>query len=184
MARCLAAVLALILCIASPALALSPAARPGNDSETDRLINEHLEKLKKRYQETQKEKPDATLTEDQPSAVQDKSNNRFRITPEQEAYYRYLRDVVTSNWMIPKELASEKLTCNINITIDPDGSVRDVQIMKSSGIDDFDDSVLQAVKRSSPLRPLSPVFGDQAVKVIFNFNPNHSSRSNQARDAQ
>ena len=82
---------------------------------------------------------------------------RGRVSPETLAYFRALDERIRENWTVP-ELAlsdSRNLIVQIRITIERDGKVTNVRMEKGSGNPYFDDSVLRAITKASPL-PVPP----------------------------
>ena len=80
-----------------------------------------------------------------------------RVPPETLAYFRELDERIRSNWTVP-ELApsdSRNLIVQIRITIEQDGKVSNVRMEKTSANSYFDDSVLRAIHKASPL-PVPP----------------------------
>lgn len=80
-----------------------------------------------------------------------------RVSPETLAYFRELDERIRSNWTVP-ELAlsdSRSLIVQIRITIELHGKVSNVRMEKGSGNPYFDDSVLRAIRKASPL-PVPP----------------------------
>lgn len=80
-----------------------------------------------------------------------------RVPPETLAYFRELDERIRSNWTV-NELAlaeSRNLIVQIRITIERDGKVSNVRMEKTSGNHYFDDSVLRAIHKASPL-PVPP----------------------------
>lgn len=96
-----------------------------------------------------------------------------RLPPEILAYARSLDEKVRSNWTVP-ELAGKKtedLTVQVRITIEKDGRVSNVRMEKVSGNEYFDDSVLRAIEKASPL-PVPPEQlrgGEDHYDVGFRF---------------
>ena len=80
-----------------------------------------------------------------------------RVPPEHLAYFRQLDDKVRSNWNVPALAVGEKekLMVQIRIVIEIDGRVSQVRMEKTSGNPYFDDSVLRAIRKASPL-PVPP----------------------------
>lgn len=71
---------------------------------------------------------------------------------ESDAYLAELRRRVQSVWKYPN--GSENLQATVKFDLNRDGYVSDVVITKSSGRNDFDASVLHAVKKASPFPPI------------------------------
>ncbi len=80
-----------------------------------------------------------------------------RVPPEQLAYFRELDERIRDNWIVPAlgRTDAGTLTVQIRITIEKDGKVTNVKMEKSSGNRFFDDSVLRAIHKASPL-PVPP----------------------------
>jgi TonB family protein len=80
-----------------------------------------------------------------------------RVSPEYLAYFRQLDEKVRSNWNVPVLAVEEKekLMVQIRIVIEIDGRVSQVRMEKTSGNTYFDDSVLRAIRKASPL-PVPP----------------------------
>jgi len=80
-----------------------------------------------------------------------------RVPPEILAYFHALDERIRENWTVP-ELAltdSRNLIVQLRITIEADGTVTNVRMEKTSGNNYFDDSVLRAITKASPL-PVPP----------------------------
>lgn len=96
-----------------------------------------------------------------------------RVPPEHLAYFRQLDEKIRSNWTVP-ELAlgnKENLMVQLRIVIEKDGSVSMVRMEKTSGNSYFDDSVLRAINKASPL-PIPPEQlrgGEDHYEIGFRF---------------
>lgn len=96
-----------------------------------------------------------------------------RATPEQLRYFRELDERVRENWTFAGGggQASARLKVQIRITIERDGTVSGVRMEQTSGNSYFDDSVLRAIKKASPL-PVPPEGlrgGEGYYEVGFRF---------------
>lgn len=80
-----------------------------------------------------------------------------RVSPETLAYFRELDERIRSKWTVPDLALSDprSLIVQIRITIEMDGKASNVRMEKSSGNSYFDDSVLRAIRKASPL-PVPP----------------------------
>jgi len=80
-----------------------------------------------------------------------------RVPPEQLAYFRELDERIRENWIVPAvgRTDAAALTVQIRITIEKDGKVTNLKMEKGSGNRFFDDSVLRAIGKASPL-PVPP----------------------------
>lgn len=96
-----------------------------------------------------------------------------RVPPEHLAYFRQLDERIRSNWTVPAIVVGEKenLIVQLRIVIEQDGRVSLVRMEKTSGNSYFDDSVLRAINKASPL-PIPPVQlrgGEDYYEVGFRF---------------
>jgi colicin import membrane protein len=76
-----------------------------------------------------------------------------RVSPENLAYFRMLDEKIRSNWTAPME--RKDLMVQLRIVIEKNGQVSQVRMEKTSGNSFFDDSVLRAINKASPL-PVPP----------------------------
>jgi colicin import membrane protein len=96
-----------------------------------------------------------------------------RVPPEHLAYFRQLDERIRSNWTVPAIAMGEKenLIVQLRIVIEQDGRVSLVRMEKTSGNSYFDDSVLRAINKASPL-PIPPEQlrgGEDHYEVGFRF---------------
>ena len=70
-------------------------------------------------------------------------------TGEVDKYKAEILATIQSNWRIPE--INNKLKCVYSVSVAPDGSVLSVQLVKSSGNDELDQSAREAINASSPL---------------------------------
>jgi TonB family protein len=93
----------------------------------------------------------------QTAAVAGGSAGAGRVSPETLAYFRELDERIRSKWTLPDLALSDprSLIVQIRITIEMDGKASNVRMEKSSGNSYFDDSVLRAIPKASPL-PVPP----------------------------
>ena len=92
--------------------------------------------------------------------------------PTQDRHYDlYIRDItrrVNSLRQFPKRLALrlEQGETIVRFVVGADGRIRDgVQVMKSSGFDEFDLEAARAVERAAPFPPLPPALAAHALPV-------------------
>jgi TonB family protein len=61
-------------------------------------------------------------------------------------------------------------TTLVSVTLAPDGALRDVQVVRSSGVDFLDDEARQAFRESSPLpAPPTAFLTDNVLRFEFEF---------------
>lgn len=81
-----------------------------------------------------------------------------------------LNQHIRRHWDRPPDLQSAGLTCQLRITVLPDGTVTSAQVVDSSGHASFDRSAERAVTRASPLPP--PPDGYRHYRTfLLNFDP-------------
>ena len=97
-----------------------------------------------------------------------------QLSPELRDYFRRLEERVRSSWILPGALARDaaKLEVELRIMIEKDGRVSGERIERGSGNLYFDDSVLRAIRKASPL-PVPPEQlrgGEDHYEVVFRFH--------------
>jgi len=97
-----------------------------------------------------------------------------RLSPELRDYFRRLEERVRSSWILPGTLVRDaaKLEVELRIVIEKDGRVSGERIERGSGNLYFDDSVLRAIRKASPL-PVPPEQlrgGEDHYEVGFRFH--------------
>jgi TonB family protein len=99
----------------------------------------------------------AGTTPAQTGAVPGGAAGAGRVSPETLAYFRELDERIRSKWTVPDLAVADpgSLIVQIRITIEMDGKASNVRMERSSGNSYFDDSVLRAIRRASPL-PVPP----------------------------
>ena len=97
-----------------------------------------------------------------------------RLSPELSDYFRRLEESVRNSWVLPAALVRDagKLVVELRIVIEKDGRVSAQRIERGSGNPYFDDSVLRAIRKASPL-PVPPEQlrgGEDHYEVGFRFH--------------
>ena len=99
------------------------------------------------------------------------STKGLEVDPEKARYYAHIRDIVKYNWITPPGVISDELLAIYRVTVQPDGSISSLTLERSSGNHDYDLSVERAIRLSSPLPSLPPVFGGEPTSIGFRFSP-------------
>jgi colicin import membrane protein len=86
------------------------------------------------------------------------------------AYARKIADRIRSNTILSLNDMSGNPTVEFRIDLLPDGSLRDVQLKKSSGVDAFDQAVRRAIERSAPF-PADPSTGRVPNSIVISHRP-------------
>jgi TonB family protein len=84
-------------------------------------------------------------------------------------YFVLIQDKITSNWAPPKVQAGMTGSVNLSLRVLRSGQVRELGIDTSSGDRAIDDSALRAVRLSSPMPPLPPLFKAESLSLQLRF---------------
>ncbi|MGB1272479.1 MAG: energy transducer TonB, partial [Endozoicomonas sp.] len=89
-------------------------------------------------------------------------------------YSAVIKSLAAQYWNRPPS-ARNSMVAEFRISLSPFGDVLDISMVKSSGNDEFDRSVIQAIKRASPFSELKQldrrVFEQYFRRIIFRFKP-------------
>lgn len=104
--------------------------------------------------------------------AQKKALRKRRQATLMEEYKSRIRADISQHWLLPPNVR-KGLVCRVRVSLIPTGDVVDVQVIKSSGDAVFDRSVVNAVKRASPLPVPPPGSGifDTFRRFDMNFHP-------------
>jgi len=88
-----------------------------------------------------------------------------------QGYLDELRDHIALNWELPRWLLKENLSSKIHITIDAEGTPMRKAFLKKSGNSTFDEAVLEALQRATPLPKPSSELKDALSKdgIVLGF---------------
>ena len=86
------------------------------------------------------------------------------------AYARKIASLIRSNTMVSLNDISGNPTVEFRIDLLPDGSLRDVQLKKSSGVEAFDQAVRRAIDRAAPFPP-DPTTGRVPSSIVISHRP-------------
>jgi TonB family protein len=93
-----------------------------------------------------------------------------QIDPLASRYYNLIIGRIDRIWSPLARNSTRRLEAFYNIVIEPDGRLSSARRVRSSGDADFDRSVEQALRQSSPLPPPPSIFGGRRVTVPLVFN--------------
>lgn len=138
-------------------------------------LNDVLKELRQEAGET---RPEPVQTAAAPPAARNVApdatgggGGSVRVSPEVLAWMKEARIHVRKNWVVAPALRSEPLETDVRVTLDAGGNViGEPVITRRSGNPWYDDSVVRAIKKASPL-PAPPEAGDWP----FVFQPEESS---------
>ncbi|MDR2386214.1 MAG: TonB C-terminal domain-containing protein [Deltaproteobacteria bacterium] len=96
------------------------------------------------------------------------------IVKEKSQYYAQLRRFIRSNWQPFQAYRAPNLVVEFIIFIQPDGTISDKRLRKSSGNQDFDQMVGWAIDRTK-LPPLPPAFNGQTDRPALSISCDYLS---------
>ncbi len=88
-------------------------------------------------------------------------------TGENAWYYTLIRDQMYQAWNMPISLAGKKLQTLIRILVEKNGTISRVDLVRSSGNKEHDDSALAAVRRVGRIREPLPEGMDGSIDINF-----------------
>ena len=89
-------------------------------------------------------------------------------TPDFGPYMREVQWKIKKNWEPPK--GTEPQSAVALFKIHKDGNVSNIQIIKSSGIKEYDDKAITAIQLTAPFRPLPQEYTQNSVDIQFTFD--------------
>lgn len=86
-------------------------------------------------------------------------------------YARKVQERVQSNWHVPEAqvVLRQRGWVAIRFDVLKDGSIRDLQVVRPSGVPSYDQSALDALRSSDPLPPLPKEVTVQKISGMFRF---------------
>lgn len=89
---------------------------------------------------------------------------------------RYLVEIVTiirRNWSFTPQLIREtgEIKTYVALSIEPNGAISDIGLDRRSVSRYFDDTVIKAIEKSSPLPPVPPNVSKKAMRIGLVFTP-------------
>ena len=86
------------------------------------------------------------------------------------AYMQQVEKKIKSNWHPPREGLSQVVI--VKFTIWKNGEVSNIEVLKSSNISAVDKAAMNAIKLSSPFKPLPKEYQKKSVPIEFTFSYN------------
>lgn len=143
------------------------------EAEQQRLakLKAEQEKERKRKEEEERQRKEAEKALQQQLAEEEAQRQAQRDQSIVQQYIELIRQKVTRNWVRPAGWKPGQ-SCKVDIQLIPGGDVADAHIVDSCGSPLFDQSVVTAVSKASPL-PLPPdgALFDRFRDITFDFNP-------------
>jgi len=90
------------------------------------------------------------------------------------SFFKRFRDQIYGVWNYPPKAAErgQEGTCLLKITINHDGTVRDVKVMETSGVDILDEEATVAVLKAAPYGELPKSYTEPVLNVFAFFQYN------------
>ena len=88
------------------------------------------------------------------------------------AYLQKMHKKVGAAWVRPAETPKAPGKCVVIVTILRDGSLLETRLHMKSGVDSWDASALEALKKAAPFDPLPKSYPRTSVEVHFHFEYN------------
>lgn len=111
--------------------------------------------------------------EQKENKTEDVDNNLQQTPPDPNIVNAYIKDIEMSiklNWTPPVGSNLKKAT--VKFTVNKDGELVSNVIYLSSGLIEFDKSVLDAIEMSKPYPPLPESLGRDTLDILFTFDYN------------
>lgn len=109
--------------------------------------------------------------EKQLSAAASSLANDQKLQSELDKYKALIVQTISQNWLVPDNV-DKHISCELLISVGPGGSVLNVQIVRSSGNTQLDQSASEAVFKSSPLPvPNDPELFDKFRTLRLTVKP-------------
>lgn len=99
------------------------------------------------------------------------SGRSTAIEAKYPAYYSIIKDRVQAAWIYPEGFNANDVSIVISIKIGKSGRLIDSWVEKGSGNKNFDDSLINAVKKASPFPPLPQDFKNVYLETGLRFCP-------------
>ena len=93
-------------------------------------------------------------------------------------YMRLLREKIESIWKYPSEAANRGVSGDLYIRfeIKKDGTLADIEVIRTSGYSDLDEAAIKALKDAQPYWPLPDSFEKETLEIKGHFIYVHGQR--------
>jgi colicin import membrane protein len=124
----------------------------------------------KAAREAAERKRQAAERQRQMQAEMERERKQRRAASELSRYAPIIQQRVTRYWIRPPDVNG--LKCSLLVRLTPGGEVTHVEVLRSSGNDIFDRSVVAAVYKATPLPlPQDPELAEYFREIRFDFDP-------------
>jgi len=84
-------------------------------------------------------------------------------------YATRARMKIQSNFTVPPDVNDPNITCVVEWEIEPDGTISNVRVAKSTGVARLDACAVDALRKTANLGPLPPEWGNRPVWTSLTF---------------
>lgn len=94
------------------------------------------------------------------------------------SFFQRFRDNIYGVWNYPRRAAErgEEGTCLLKITVNRDGTVKEIRLMESSGHRDLDEEAMAAVRKGAPYGKLPSAYKEEILNIFAFFQYNLTRR--------
>jgi protein TonB len=87
------------------------------------------------------------------------------------SFFKRFKDNIYGVWNYPRSAAErgEEGTCLLKITINRDGTVKDVRLMEPTGHRDLDEEAMAAVRKGAPYGKLPSAYKEETLTIFIFF---------------
>jgi colicin import membrane protein len=147
------------------------------DSVRERLIQSAVERAKNRTDSGQKASKEEVISsgtgEGEGAAALGKGGRGGGVVKGMEfvIYKNRMEDTIKRNWVWPGQRSNLNLRVTVRYNIKDNGEIVGLKIVQPSGDPAYDDSVVRAVRKSSPLPPIPEGLAKEFAEVEYTFRP-------------
>ena len=147
------------------------------DSVRERLIQSAVERAKNRTDSGQKASKGEAISsgagEGEGAAALGKGGRGGGLVKGIDfiIYKNRMEDTIKRNWVWPGQRSNRKLGVTVRWSVKDNGEIVGLKIVQPSGDPAYDDSVVRAVRKSSPLPPVPEGLAKDFAEVEYTFRP-------------
>jgi colicin import membrane protein len=147
------------------------------DSVRERLIQSVVERAKNRTDSGQKASKGEVISsgigEGEGAAALGKGGRGGGVVKGMDfiIYKNRMEDTIKRNWVWPGQRSNRKLGVTVRWSVQDNGEIVGLKIVQPSGDPAYDDSVVRAVRKSSPLPPVPEGLAKDFAEVEYTFRP-------------
>jgi protein TonB len=138
---------------------------PEGRNEYEKFLNRTLDQVSENYKSGYTDSPDKDMEE---GDSLDLNTKEFKYI----SYFTSLRKAIELVWVYPMEAAQKGIQGKVQLrfTIQENGRVSEVSVVRSSGHSMLDQAILEAIKLASPFSPLPQGWHKEHLTITGSFN--------------